>query len=124
MLDRLLKKGGISVERTGRRYLYSAVLPREQRLTSESTTLLDRLFGDRIAPAAHGEENGEAFTAELQVGKGTAPNNVYIKASIKRADAILAQPVLLSTLGQRSGMRVDTAAGPLEVSLLVTELAP
>lgn len=50
LLNRLLKKGAISAERTGRRYLYSAVLPREQWLTSESTTLLDRLFGGRIAP--------------------------------------------------------------------------
>lgn len=50
LLNRLLKKGAISAERNGRRYLYTAVLARDQWLTSESTSLLDRLFGGRIAP--------------------------------------------------------------------------
>jgi BlaI family penicillinase repressor len=49
-LNRLLKKGAISAQKDGRRYLYSAVLQREQWVTSESKSLLDRLFGGRVAP--------------------------------------------------------------------------
>jgi len=50
LLNRLLKKEAIHAEREGRRYLYTPVLSREQWLTSESTSLLNRLFGGRIAP--------------------------------------------------------------------------
>lgn len=50
LLNRLLKKGAISAQRVGRRYLYSPVLQREQWLASESKGLLDRLFGGRVAP--------------------------------------------------------------------------
>jgi BlaI family penicillinase repressor len=50
LLNRLLKKGAISARKEGRRYLYSAVLGREQWVTSESKNLLDRLFGGRVAP--------------------------------------------------------------------------
>lgn len=50
LLNRLLKKGAIKAERDGRRFLYSPVIAREQWLSDESTGLLDRLFGGRIAP--------------------------------------------------------------------------
>ncbi|NHZ82975.1 BlaI/MecI/CopY family transcriptional regulator [Massilia sp. CCM 8695] len=50
LLNRLLNKGAVSAQKEGRRYLYTAVLKREHWLTSESTGLLDRLFGGRIAP--------------------------------------------------------------------------
>jgi BlaI family transcriptional regulator, penicillinase repressor len=50
LLNRLLKKGAISAKKDGRRYLYSPVLEREQWLSIESTGLLDRLFGGRVAP--------------------------------------------------------------------------
>jgi len=50
LLTRLLKKGAIRAEQDGRRYLYSPVMKREQWLTDESTGLLDRLFGGRVAP--------------------------------------------------------------------------
>jgi BlaI family penicillinase repressor len=50
LLNRLLKKGAISAQRDGRRYLYSPVLLRDQWLASESKGLLDRLFGGRVAP--------------------------------------------------------------------------
>jgi predicted transcriptional regulator len=50
LLNRLLKKGALSAQKDGRRYLYSAALPREQWLTTESTGLVERLFGGRIAP--------------------------------------------------------------------------
>jgi predicted transcriptional regulator len=50
LLTRLLKKGAIRAQRDGRRYLYSPVMKREQWLTDESTGMLDRLFGGRVAP--------------------------------------------------------------------------
>jgi BlaI family penicillinase repressor len=50
LINRLLKKGAIGSRKDGRRYLYSPVLKREQWLSSESTGLLSRLFGGRVAP--------------------------------------------------------------------------
>jgi predicted transcriptional regulator len=50
LLNRLLKKGAIAASKDGRRFLYRAVLRREDWLAAESHGLLDRLFGGRIAP--------------------------------------------------------------------------
>jgi predicted transcriptional regulator len=50
LLNRLVRKGAVRAEREGRRYLYSPVLTREQWQTQESRSLLDRVFGGRIAP--------------------------------------------------------------------------
>jgi predicted transcriptional regulator len=50
LLNRLLKKGAVSARKDGRRYLYSPVLARDQWVTTESTSLVERLFGGRIAP--------------------------------------------------------------------------
>lgn len=50
LLNRLLKKGAIAAEAEGRRYRYSPVLTREAWLTQTSRSLLDRLFGGRVAP--------------------------------------------------------------------------
>ena len=49
-LNRLLKKGAISAEKVGRRYLYSPVLKRDQWLAAESKGFLDRLFDGRVSP--------------------------------------------------------------------------
>lgn|SRR5688572_27064271 len=57
LLGRLLKKGAISAEREGRRFLYAPLLRREDWLQQESESLLDRLFGGRLAPmVAHFSE--------------------------------------------------------------------
>lgn len=57
LLGRLLKKGAISAEREGRRFLYAPLLRREDWLLQESESLLDRLFGGRVAPmVAHFSE--------------------------------------------------------------------
>ena len=58
MLNRLLKKKAIRAEKDGRRYLYYPVLSRAQWVAGESTSLVDRLFGGRIAPliASFGEQ--------------------------------------------------------------------
>lgn len=66
LLNRLLKKGAIRAEKDGRRYLYSAVLAREQWVTSESKGLLDRLFGGRVAPlVAHFGKQQKLSRADL-----------------------------------------------------------
>lgn len=57
LLNRLLKKKAVRAEREGRRYLYSPKLTREQYVSQESKSLLDRLFDGRIAPlVAHFSE--------------------------------------------------------------------
>jgi predicted transcriptional regulator len=50
LLARLVKKRAIRARKEGRRYIYSAVLTREQWITTESEGLLARLFGGRVAP--------------------------------------------------------------------------
>lgn len=50
LINRLLKKGAIRSEKDGRRFLYSPVLTREEWLSSESESMLDRLFGGKLAP--------------------------------------------------------------------------
>lgn len=50
LLNRLLKKGAIAAQKDGRRFLYRAVLEREQWLARESDSMLQRLFGGRLAP--------------------------------------------------------------------------
>ena len=50
LINRLLKKGAISAERDGRRYLYSPAIDRDEYVHAESRGLVDRLFGGRLAP--------------------------------------------------------------------------
>lgn len=84
LLNRLLKKGAVSAERDGRRYLYAPVLKREDWVRQQSSSLLDRLFGGRLAPlVAHfqaeqglSEEDRVALRSLLErseqgSGKGT-----------------------------------------------------
>ena len=57
LLNRLLRKKAVRAERDGRRYLYSPVLSREKYVHQTSKSLLDRLFGGRVAPlVAHFSE--------------------------------------------------------------------
>ncbi len=57
LLNRLLKKRAVAAVRDGRRYLYRPLLKREDYIDAASTTLLDRLFGGRVAPlVAHFSE--------------------------------------------------------------------
>jgi BlaI family transcriptional regulator, penicillinase repressor len=50
LLWRLLRKGAITAEADGRRFLYSPLLPRQEWLAAQSTGLVDRLFDGRLAP--------------------------------------------------------------------------
>ncbi|SFD32326.1 BlaI/MecI/CopY family transcriptional regulator [Massilia yuzhufengensis] len=67
LLNRLLKKGAIAAEKDGRRFLYCAVLPREAWLARESESLVQRLFGGRIAPlVAHFGSQRKLSQADIQ----------------------------------------------------------
>ncbi|HEY1588930.1 MAG TPA: BlaI/MecI/CopY family transcriptional regulator [Rhodanobacter sp.] len=50
LLNRLLGKGAVSAKKDGRRYLYSPQLRREDWQQLESRSLLDRVFGGKVAP--------------------------------------------------------------------------
>jgi predicted transcriptional regulator len=57
LLNRLLKKRAIAATRDGRRYLYRPLLARDDYVQAASKSLLDRLFGGRVAPlVAHFSE--------------------------------------------------------------------
>ncbi|PWF49236.1 BlaI/MecI/CopY family transcriptional regulator [Massilia glaciei] len=67
LLNRLLKKGAISAQKDGRRFLYSPVLLREDWVASESTGLIDRLFGGNLAPlVAHFGQHRKLSKAEAE----------------------------------------------------------
>lgn len=66
LLNRLLNKGVVSAARDGRRYVYTPVLAREEWVRSQSTGLLDRVFGGRVAPlVAHFSEQGRLTDADI-----------------------------------------------------------
>lgn len=50
LINRLLTKGAIEAEQSGRRYLYRPRVDRLAYVSQESRGLLDRLFDGRIAP--------------------------------------------------------------------------
>lgn len=65
-LNRLLKKGALRAEQQGRRYQYFAVLQRADWVAAEGRSVLDRLFGGRIAPlVAHFGERRELSKDDL-----------------------------------------------------------
>lgn len=67
LLNRLLKKGAIAATKDGRRFLYHAVLQREAWLARESESLVQRLFGGRIAPlVAHFGSRRKLSAADIQ----------------------------------------------------------
>ena len=67
LLNRLLKKGAIAAQEDGRRFLYYAVLKREEWLARESDGLLKRLFGGRIAPlVAHFGSQRKLSKSDIQ----------------------------------------------------------
>lgn len=67
LLARLVKKRAIRAKKKeGRRYVYSAVLSREQWVTTESEGLLSRLFGGRVAPLVrHFSQHRKLSTADI-----------------------------------------------------------
>ena len=66
LLSRLLKKGAIEAERDGKRYLYRPLLMQGEWKLEESKSLIDRLFGGRLAPlVAHFGEHGEISQQDI-----------------------------------------------------------
>ena len=66
LLNRLLNKGAIRADKEGRRYFYSPVLSREAWLAEQSTGIVDRLFGGRVAPlVAHFSEQRKLSAADI-----------------------------------------------------------
>jgi len=66
LLNRLLSKGAITAERDGRRYLYAPVLTRAQWQSQESRSLLDRVFGGKVAPLlAHFSRHEKLTTKDI-----------------------------------------------------------
>ena len=66
LLNRLLGKGAIAAQKEGRRYLYSAVLRKADWRSQESRSLLDRVFGGKVAPLlAHFSQHEELSFRDL-----------------------------------------------------------
>jgi predicted transcriptional regulator len=63
LINRLLGKGAIAAERDGRRYLYRPLLQEASWVSQQSRSLLDRLFGGRIAPMLAHFSRHEALSA-------------------------------------------------------------
>jgi BlaI family transcriptional regulator, penicillinase repressor len=67
LINRLLNKGAISAEREGRRYVYRPLMAESDWVTEESSGLLDRLFGGRIAPlVAHFSQEGKLSREDIR----------------------------------------------------------
>lgn len=67
LLNRLLKKGAITATQEGRHYLYRPRIERAQYLFAESSLVIDRLFGGRIAPlVAHFSEHRKLNKKDLE----------------------------------------------------------
>ncbi len=66
LITRLLQKQAIVAEKDGRRSLYSPVLTREAWIAAQSESLLDRVFGGRVAPlVAHFVEQRKLSRKDL-----------------------------------------------------------
>ena len=50
LLNRLLNKGAVTAERDGRRFLYAPAVPEDAWAAGAGLSLIDRLFGGRLAP--------------------------------------------------------------------------
>ena len=64
LLNRLARKGAVNSQREGRRYLYAPVLKREEWQAQESRSLLDRVFGGRVAPLLAHFSRSEKLSAK------------------------------------------------------------
>ncbi len=66
LLTRLLAKQAICAEKDGRRFLYSPLVTRDDWVAEQSDSLLDRLFGGRVAPlVAHFAEHRKLTPKDL-----------------------------------------------------------
>ena len=81
-LNRLGKKGVVSFEKDGRRYLYSPAIEREEFLADESEGFLDKVFkGNMKELLATFVENKQLSQNELDYLKGLLDDNKSDKES-------------------------------------------
>lgn len=64
LLGRLMTKQAVAADKDGRRFLYRTVLAREDWVAQQSRSLLDRLFGGRLAPLVAQFSAAQRLTAE------------------------------------------------------------
>lgn len=62
LINRMVKKGAIGFEKEGRRYFYSPLLEREAYQIKETRSIIDRLFGGRVAPLVAGFAKNQQLT--------------------------------------------------------------
>lgn len=74
LLNRLLKKGAVTAERDGRRFLYAPAVPEDAWVADTGLSLIDRLFGGRLAPLV------AQFASERKLG---ADDIAALKALLK-----------------------------------------
>lgn len=74
LLNRLLKKGAVTAERDGRRFLYAPAVPEDAWVADTGLSLIDRLFGGRLAPLV------AQFASERQL---SADDIAALKALLK-----------------------------------------
>ncbi len=77
LLNRLLKKGAVTAERDGRRFLYAPAIPEAAWVADTGLSLIDRLFGGRLAPLV------AQFASERQL---SADDIAALKALLKQQD--------------------------------------
>lgn len=66
LLSRLLKKDAVMRVKQGRVYLYRPCIERDQYLLTASSSIIDRLFGGRVAPlVAHLSEHHKLSQKDL-----------------------------------------------------------
>lgn len=77
LLNRLLKKGAVTAERDGRRFLYAPAVAEDAWVAETGLSLIDRLFGGRLAPLV------AQFASERQL----SPDDIAaLKALLKEQD--------------------------------------
>lgn len=66
LINRLLRKGAITAQADGRRFVYTATGSRADWVQDESRTFLQRMFGGKVAPlVAHFSERGELSPSDV-----------------------------------------------------------
>ena len=74
LLNRLLKKGAVTAERDGRRFVYAPAVAQDAWVADTGLSLIDRLFGGRLAPLV------AQFASERQL---SAEDIAALKALLK-----------------------------------------
>ena len=67
LINRLIRKGAITAKREGRRARYHPLLSRDDYITEETQSFLDRVFSGHVSPLlAHFNEKGKLSEDEIE----------------------------------------------------------